>query len=159
MSEYFLSIDITDEASLLDACDYLHDATFTLSEAQYDQEARRWHATFVREFYEDPNLIEYRPAWLVFTRCIFPMVESILTLEGIEACEVVDNPQIDTFIFNECLAEGGRYVCLSCTGDEVSFVFSSEPKGTLRDVRLLDERGSILVWGRPKPHRGTALLS
>ncbi len=147
MNDHFLSIDIHDEASFVAICDHLHDAECCLSEVRYDQAAGTWTVTFAREFLEDPNLIERRRTCLVFTRLAFPKVESVLSLSGVKAYEVIDNARIDTFIFNKCMPDDGAYRCLSATGDEMIFTFSGEPTGSLRDVRLLGEQGSYITWG------------
>jgi hypothetical protein len=148
MSDQLVSLEISDESSLLRACDLLHDSKFDLSAMHFDPGQGTWRATFVREFFEDPALIESCPAFLVFTRYTFPLAESVLSLEGVSSCEVIDRGQIETFTFNECRCRDLAYRFFFVEDLEIRVCFGASLRGNLRDLRLLDERGSMLGWRR-----------
>jgi len=143
-----VDVKITDEKSLLNACDLLHDARFELSSVSFDQAKGMWKATFTREFFEDPNLMQAKRAFLIFTRHTFPLAESVLELAGVASQNVEDRSQIGTFMFNECRPVKGAYHLVFCENMEITLVFCQQPAGRLRDLRLLDHKGTYLSFGK-----------
>jgi hypothetical protein len=102
MNPNLVTIDISDETSMLQACDLLHDGRFELGTATPDIQAGTWKGIFIRQFFE-----------------------------------------------NECQAIRGKYWFLFCEDMEIVLSFREKPSGRLRDVRLLDERGSYSTLRNP----------
>lgn len=148
MMPNLVTIDITDETSLLQACDILHDARFDLGKAMSDVLAGTWSGVFIREFFEDESLMSESPG-LFFTKLTYPMAESVLQLSGIANCDVRDRSRIGISTFNECQPSHGEYRFVFCEGTEIVFTFKEKPTGRLHDVRLMDERGSHLALRNP----------
>jgi len=55
MNDNLVTINISDDKSLLEACDILHDARCDLSTLQVDETNGAWKARFERLFFEDPS--------------------------------------------------------------------------------------------------------
>lgn len=142
-----VDIKITNEKSLLNACDLLHDARCDLSSVNFDQAKGTWRATFTREFFEDPNLMQAKKVLFIFTRHTFPLAESVLELVGVTSQKIEDRSQIGTFMFNECQLVKGAYHLVFCEDMEITLVFRQQPAGRLRDLRLLDRMGTYLSFG------------
>lgn len=107
-----------------------------------------WSGVFIREFFEDASLISERRG-TIFTTLTYPMAESILELRGITGWDIVDRSRIGTYTFNECQAGRGEYRFLFCEDMEIIVTLREKPSGRLRDVRLLDERGSFFALQNP----------
>ena len=150
MNQNPLMIDICDEASLLEACDLLHDAEFDLEAAEFEEKIGCWTGRFAREFFEDPALIKVRHRF-VFTKFTFPLIGSILRLEGVESCEVTDNSRIRWYTFNECRPSGDLYRFIFCQDMEIRMHFRDNPRGLLRDLNVLPRTRSI--WRLRNPFR------
>lgn len=149
-SNKLVAIQIQDQVSLLEACDILHDARFDLSKAKFDAQTGVWSAVFIREFFEDPALMQEQDRLLV-TRFTFPMAECTLELSGLKGCDVQDRSRIGTYTFNECQPSANGYRLVFCENMEIVFTVHGEPKGKLRDVKLLNELGSY--WSFRNPFR------
>jgi hypothetical protein len=154
MNQNLVTIEVTDETSLLRACDILHDARFDVGNAMADMQAGRWTGVFVREFFEDATLLSELRG-IIFTKVTFPMAESVLELGGIADCDVLDSSHLGTYTFSECQSVRGKYRFFFCEGMEIVFTFKEKPTGRLRDIRLLDERGSYLAIRNPFRRRLT----
>ncbi len=148
MNPNLVTIEISDETSLLKACDILHDARVDLADATFDAKAGSWRGVFIREFFEDASLISERRG-IFGTKFSFPMAESVLELDNISSCDVVDKSSIGKYTFNECQATQGKYRFLFCEDMEIVVTFREKPSGQLRDIRLLDERGSYFTLRNP----------
>jgi hypothetical protein len=148
MNASFAAIDICDKTSLLKACDLLHDARFDCTHAEFHGQAAIWRAVFIREFFEDASLVSEQ-CGIIFTTLTYPMVESILELRGVTGCDTRDRSGIGSYTFNECQVSHDKYRFLFCENMEVVITFAGKPSGSLRDVRLLDERRSCSVLRNP----------
>lgn len=80
-----LAFDITDEASLAEAGDVLHDAIFSLDETTYDEEAGVFTLTARREV---PELARQERVWRIIPRIRMPRVRTTLTLRGVREAVV-----------------------------------------------------------------------
>jgi len=80
MNSNLVIIDITDAASLLDACDILHDSRCDLSTLHVDLDEGMWRVRFERAFTEDPDTMTHERKLLFFVKSTFPMAETELTL-------------------------------------------------------------------------------
>jgi hypothetical protein len=143
-----VTIEISDESSLLKACDILHDARLDLGEAKPNVETGIWKGIFIREFLEDASLMFERPG-ILFATVTFPMAESVLELAGVTGWDVRDRSHIGRYTFSECQPAGGKYRLLFCEDMEILLTFREKPSGRLRDIRLLDERGSFSAIRNP----------
>lgn len=158
MSQKLVTIEISDQATLLKACDLLHDARFDLSQAEFDSQSGTWRAFFIREFFEDPNLRRDHPIF-IFTRITFPMAECVLELSGVSGYEVQDRSMIGTFTFNECRLDGTCYRFDFCENMDLSFHFDGKPGGKFKDLKPLDEQGAMWAFRNPFRRRLTARLT
>jgi hypothetical protein len=145
MDEKFLDIAIQDDESLLTACDYLHDSVLDLSKVQYNEAEGTWQAPFEREFLEDPSKIERKRKCLIFSKVSFPVVHSVLTLEGVKTCRVEDKSKIQRYMFNECRVKDGMYRFVFCENMTIYITFSEKPAGNLKDQHFLEEKKSISI--------------
>ena len=148
MSPKLVTIEIIDEASLLEACDILHDARFDLEKAKPDLQSESWSGVFIREFFEDASLMSERPG-IIFTKMTFPMAECSFKLTGIVGCDLQDRSRIGRYTFNECQPLRGSYRFLFSEDMEIVFRFREKPCGRLQDIRLFDERGSYFALRNP----------
>ena len=146
MNNNLVLIKISDDKTLMKACDLLHDAKFDLTQMEYDHEGRKWTGVFKREFFEDPTLIETNRKFIIFSRHTFPMVETVLTLDEVANITVSDKAKIEVFTFNECQHQSTKYRLIFCEDMEIVIEFVSQPKGHFRDIKLLDEKGSMLTF-------------
>ena len=143
MTHKLVRIQIHDDASLLEACDLLHDARCDLSTYKFDEENGIWQATFEREFFEDSNLVKSEPRFIILKKHTFPLAESVLTIKGVKNCEIRDKSNIGIYTFNECEIKDNIYMFLFCEDMEMLLTFISKPEGSLIDKRLLDTKSSI----------------
>ena len=148
MSQKLVTIEISDQASLLQACDILHDARFDFSQAKFDGQSGTWRAVFIREFFEDPSLMQEHRTF-IFARFTFPMAECVLELSEVSGYEVQDRSKIGIFTFNECRPDGDSYRFDFCENMDISFRFHNKPNGRLSDMRLLEEQGSMWAFRNP----------
>ncbi len=148
MNANLVTIEISDETSMFQACDILHDARFDLGNATLDIQNGTWSGVFIREFLEDASLISEHTG-IIFTTLAFPMAESVLELRGVTGRDIRDRSHIGTYTFNECQASHGTYRFLFCESMEIVVTFREKPQGRLRDIRLLDEHGSFLALRNP----------
>ncbi len=147
MNAKLITIDITDDASLLEACDFLHDARCNLSTLQIDQANGTWKARFEREFFEDPSVMTHERKFFVFTKTTFPLVESELTFKGFSRCQIDDKSRIEIFTFNECRIDKNIATLHFCEDMRITVEFVDKPQGKLADLRLLDKPGTMYVPG------------
>jgi hypothetical protein len=150
MNGHLVTIDITDEASLLNACDILHDSRCDLSTLHVDLSRGTWNAKFEREFFEDPDAMKHERKLLFFIKTTFPMAETELTLTGLKSYRIEDNADIGIFMFNECQINGSIATLLFCENMKMILEFESKPQGKLIDVKLLDKTGSMYTTGVKK---------
>ena len=148
MNVNLVTIDITDDASLLEACDILHDARCDLSTLHVDRDNGVWKATFEREFFEDPSVMTHERKLFVFTKTTFPLAETELTLGGIKSYEIEDKARIEIFTFNECRIEKNVATLYFCEDMKMTIEFNERPQGKLVDLSLLDKTGSMYCTGR-----------
>ncbi len=147
MNTNLVTIDITDAASLLDACDILHDSRCDLSTLHVDLDAGVWRARFEREFFEDPDVMTHERKLLFFVKSTFPMAETELTLTGVKSYRIEDNAGIEIFMFNECQIESNVATLLFCEDMKMILEFENTPSGKLVDLRLLEKTGSMWTTG------------
>jgi len=148
MNNNLVTIEITDDASLLEACDILHDARCDLSTLHVDLENGVWNAIFEREFFEDPGVMTHERKLLVFTKTTFPLAETELTLSGVKSYQIEDRAKIEIFMFNECQIEGNVATLYFCEDMKMTIEFENKPQGKLVDLRLLDKTGNMYCTGR-----------
>ena len=148
MNANLVTIDITDKASLLEACDILHDARCDLSTLHVDLDNGVWKATFEREFFEDPSVMTHKRKLFVFTKTTFPLAETELTLSGVKSYEIKDKARIAIFTFNECQIEKNVASLYFCEDMKMTIEFNDRPQGKLVDHKLLDKTGSMFCTGR-----------
>ena len=148
MNPNLVTIEISDETSFLKACDILHDGRFDLGNAEPNMQTGTGRGVFIREFFEDASLMSERPG-IIVTKLTFPMAESVLELAGITGWDVRDRSHIGRYTFNECQPVRGKYRLLFCEHMEILLTFRGKPSGRLRDIRLLDERGSYFAIRNP----------
>jgi hypothetical protein len=134
---------ISDAASLVDTCGWLQDARFALPDAVFDEAAHIWRGTFLREGLEDPALLSRREG-VVFAKTTYPLVEAVLELEGVRDCVVDDRSRIESYYFRICepVADGFRLVFAEDM--EITLSFDGPPRGSLADVGVSDEVGTLL---------------
>ena len=155
MEHNLAKIEISDDKSLHEACDLLHDARCDLSTLDVDKEQGTWLAKFQREFFEDPALMTHKRRFFFFTKSSFPLAETELRLEGIIGYEILDKSHIGVYVFNECQKSNNLCRLLFCEDMEMIITFENKPRGSLTDLRLLDEQGSYYSLRNPfkRPHR------
>ena len=149
MTSNLVKIQISDDKSLLEACDILHDARCDLSTYEFDEKAGKWQATFKREFFEDPNLVKHEPRFIIFERHTFPLAESVLTIKGVKNCEIRDKSNIGIYTFNECQIKNNIYRFLFCEDMEMLLTFIRKPEGNLIDKKLLDTKSTMYSFRNP----------
>lgn len=149
MNNNLVKIDIVDDKSFLKACDILHDGYCDLSTVEYDRDAGKCKAIFEREFFEDPELLTFKPKLLFFHKVSFPIAESELSLTGIKTFKIEDKSNIQNYSFNECQIKDKVYTLWFNEGLDIILTFDGSPKGYLVDHKLLDKEGSIFKWRNP----------
>jgi hypothetical protein len=149
MNEKFLTINIKNDETLLEACDVLHDGCLDISKIKYNEAAGTWEAKFERDFLEDPSKIKYKRKYLIFNKVSFPIVHSVLYLKGIKTYKIEDRSQIQNFTFNECQIKNSSYKFVFCENMTIHFTFNQEPKGTLDDQSFSKEGRFFLTIGKP----------
>ena len=143
-NEKFVTIEIVDEATLFQAFDILHDATFDLDQAKYGEQSGVWRAVFIREFFEDPSLLIERRNFL-FSRFSYPMVECLVELTGVRKLEVRDDAKIGAYDFIECHTQSGQYRLTFCADMEITFAFEQSPRGRLHDLKFTGDRKTMIT--------------
>ncbi len=149
MSGKFVRLDIKDRASLMEACELLHDARCCLSTVEFDRNVGSWKASFDREFLEDPDLIESQPRLLIFAKRTYPFVSSEFVLKGLASYDLADNADIGTYTFNVCRIIGSSYEFWFNEGMKMILRFKDKPRGELRDLKVLPTKGSCYVFRNP----------
>lgn len=142
-------INISDDKTLLQATDFLHDGYCDLSTVQYDEDTGIWKAIFEREFFEDEKMMTSEPRFLFFNKVSFPMVKSEFILEGIKTYKIEDKSNIQIYSFNECQVKDNIYRFYFNENMEIIFTFNDTPKGNLTDKELLNKKGSYCIWRNP----------
>jgi len=147
MNTNLVTIDITDELSLLQAFDILHDARCDLSTIQMDRTRGVWKARFEREFFEDQKLMTHKRKFFLFTKTTFPLADAELTLRDVKFYQIEDNAKIEIFTFNECQIKKNIATLYFCENMKMTLAFNDKPKGKLVDLRLLNKTGSMYKIG------------
>jgi hypothetical protein len=154
MNNNLVKIDIVNNESFLEACDILHDGYCDLTTVKYDKINGTCKAVFEREFLEDSELMTFEPKLLLFYKVSFPMAKSELSLEGIATFKIEDKDNIQNYSFNECHIKDKTCTFFFNEGMRIILVFKSMPRGSLRDLELLNEKGSFYKFRNPfKTHR------
>lgn len=148
MKDRLVHIDITDDGSLLEVCDILHDAQCDLSTLEYKEQADTLKIIFKRHF-EEPSLMTREPKFLFFEKIIFPLTLSKLSLKGVKDFKVEDKSNISIYTFNECEIKGDDYHFLFCEDMKMVIRFEGAPSGSLFDEKLLDEKGVVYSLRNP----------
>ena len=148
MSNNFITINISDDKSLLEACDILHDARCDLSSLHVDEEKGLWKAIFEREFFEDPDIMTHERKLFIFTKTKFPIVKSELSLTGIKSYDIEDKSQIGIFTFNECQIKDNVATLFFCENMKMIIEFNNKPQGKITDITLLNKKGSMYTMGK-----------
>jgi len=152
MDKHLRNYIIEDAKSLAAACDVLHDATMDLESVEFDEGSGNWSATFKREFFEAPELARLERKILWFRKYSFPYCRSRLEFSNVISHSVDDKAKIQIFPFNEVNeSQDGSFVFDFCEGMSITLKFSGPPKGILRDLEILEERGSIWGWHDSNP--------
>ena len=138
-----IQIDIRDKASLLKACDLLHDAKFDMDLSKWDNESGVWSACFEREFFEDKRLCSLDKDWIVLKKYSFPLCDTFLELRNVKTLTCIDKSRIGIYTFNECVPNDGGYDFYFCEDMTISLRFAGSPSGIFRDRKLLDTRGAF----------------
>ena len=148
-----LDINITDDKSLINACDYLHDASFDLDMIEYDKKNGICKLKFEREYFENESLRTYKPKLLFFQKVFYPLISSEMILESIKSLNIHDTAKIGIFTFNECQVKQSKYQLQFCENMEISLEFKDKPIGSLKDLELLNKKGSF--WSLKNPFSKT----
>ncbi|MCP3850204.1 MAG: hypothetical protein GY694_08220 [Gammaproteobacteria bacterium] len=146
MSSNLVTIEISDEKSLYEACDMLHDSRFDLSTLKLDEEKGIWEARFEREFFEDPKEMTHERKMFFFVKTTFPLAETELTLTGIKSYRIEDNSEIEIYTFNECQIKDRVATLVFCEDMKMVLEFYNKPIGKLADQKLLEKTGSKCNW-------------
>jgi hypothetical protein len=132
---------ISDAASLVESCDWLHDARFRLPDAVFDEDARTWRGAFLREGLDDPALLTRRDG-VLFAKTTYPMVETILELAGVQTCVVDDRARIGTYSLRSCEPSADGFRLVFAQDMEITLGFDGAPRGCLVDVGVSAEVGT-----------------
>jgi hypothetical protein len=135
-------IAITDAASLLDACDHLHDCNFALDSVSFDAESATWSGIFFRPAFDEPSLATVRHGWLR-DRTTVPVFEAPLELEGVVGYDLSDRSRIGLYRFNECRVVPGGYEFAFHEEMELLISFRGAPQGLLHDARQTEATESM----------------
>ncbi len=149
MNSNFVKIEISDDKSLLHACDLLHDASCDISNYKFEEKTGLWQAVFEREFLEDPDLLTSKPKFIIFAKHLSPLAESILILKRVKSCNIIDKSHIGTYMFNECQVQAEEYRFLFCEDMEMIITFEDKPQGMLIDKKLLNKTISMYSLRNP----------
>ena len=141
-----LYIKITNNNTLLEGCDYLHDASFDLDIFEYDKQNGKCNFRFEREYLEDESSITYTSKLLLFTKLSFPLIASELVLENIRELNIRDRAKIGIYTFNECVVEKSEYIFNFCEDMEIHIQFYNGPTGYLKDKEILDKKRSYWTF-------------
>ena len=128
-------------------CSRLHDCPFDLAAASFDPGAGIWRGVFVRPV-DDPARFVKQRIFLLLTRHYFPLLETVVTLRGVEDVLVQDRAGIGTYTFNNVqrIPSGCRFVFNEDL--EIDVTFQDQPRGEFRDEReLSDRRGYVTSLG------------
>lgn len=124
-----MEFSISDEASLFAACDAMHDADFDLDSASFDPSSGTWSIALQRPDWAQSETTRR----LIFNRSSAPIVNAVLSLEGVRAFTVNDRSRIGTHNFDECRSRGEAYQFVFHTDMDFVLEFDGEPSGSLRD--------------------------
>jgi hypothetical protein len=138
-----MELVITDGATLLAACDALHDDLFDLNSVVFDAGDGSWSVQILRVVH-DPASFEVRPG-LVFDRVAAPIFNAVLRLEGVASFEVNDRSRIGSYHFNECRQLDDGYLFVFHEDMEFVVKFQGSPRGLLRDI---GPSGRVETWRR-----------
>ena len=147
MENNLVTIDITDNESLLDACDILHDAYCDLSTLHQDITNGVWKVRFEREFTENPNVMTHERKFIFFIKSTFPITDPELTLTGVKNCRIENKVLTDKLTFNECQIKTGVATLLFCEGIKIIVEFEESPQGKLVDLGLLEKTRTMWTTG------------
>lgn len=147
MNTSLFKINITDNASLLEACDVLHDALFESSSLELDMDRGVWKARFEREPFEDPGLMTHERKLFFFVKSTFPIVQTELTITGLKSYRVEGYGKSEVFFFYECRIDGKIATLLFSGNMKMILEFEDMPRGLLFDLRLLDKTGTMWTSG------------
>jgi hypothetical protein len=141
-----LEINISDQKSLEEVFDLLHDSCLELKSLAYKQNEQRLEAIFQREDFE--NVIHKRK-FVIFTKTISPLIECRLILEQVKSPEIKDKSNIGIYTFNECKFNKGKLILLFCEDMEICIEFTGQIRGSLQDLRKLDKKSSPIYMIDP----------
>ena len=139
-----MELTITDESSLLAACDWLHDDVFDLDSVSFDAGTGAWSIRLLRVGNDDPASHRVTRG-LIFDHVSAPVFDSTLELAGVESFVVNDRSRIGQYAFNECRSQAGGYRFVFHEDMDFVIRFGLEPRGMLRDVGRTD---STETWRR-----------
>ncbi len=154
MKSNLIAFDIEDNASLLEACDLLHDARFDLSTLQVDINAGIWKAGFEREFTEDETLLKHELKMFIFEKTTFPLADSELILTGIRNYIIEDKSGIEIYQFVECRIAGFAATLFFAENMKIILEFQNKPNGSFIDHRLLNKEASVYCFRNPFRKKG-----
>lgn len=144
------TINIDSNESLISACSYLHDASFDLSSLSHDKEQRSCSMIFEREFSEDPSLRQGKPLFFFFEKIFYPLVETVLTLNGVKCIEITDRARMGRYFFDGCSIQDNNLSLKfrNRTGNygdgvQIDIILNEVPTGSLVDQKILDKDSHI----------------
>lgn len=102
-------MEISSVEQLAEVMTNLHDCPFDLDRAIFDEVTHTWTGFFLRPLWDDP-CAEHRGFSIFYVRSQLPVAEAVLTVSGVNSCEVADEAQIGRYSFNdiEPTADGVR---------------------------------------------------
>ncbi len=143
MSVNLKTINIDNNETLLLACDYLHDSSFDISSLSHDKEHQTCSMIFKREFSADPSLIQRKPFFFFFEKVFYPLVESVLTINGVKSVEITDKARIGTYTFNKYSNQGDKFTFEFCENMQIDIILESQPHGSMVDQKFLNKYSRI----------------
>ncbi len=149
MDNKFVQLEITDQDSLIKACDLLHDARCDSSTVEMDLTKGFWTISFEREFFENPNLMQTKLCFFILTKHFFPLITSKLTFYNVLSYQIEDKSHIGKYMFNKCQIKDDIYELSFCEDMRMLLKFKNKPSGELRDLHLLQKKGSFFTFRNP----------
>ena len=143
-----LNINISDEASLFKACDYLHDATFSSDDVtETDQSELR--IIFKREYFEDPALYKKEKTRFRY-RESYPLARAELVLSNLKSLKRRGPDEYGAEVFNEVRRYKDGYD-LESIMVHWTVVFDGAIQGSMRDLEILydevESGAGLTGWG------------
>lgn len=136
------TLHIADFKSLEQACSELRESLFDLDTASLNSTQGVWEGRFIRPM-DDPSRWETRRKLLLWSRCYFPLIETVLRIRKISSQRVNDRARIGIYTFSEVHATPTGCSLKFHEDMEIELDFDGDALGELVDERPLDRRGYV----------------